>query len=295
MPHTRTTFIRLWMLAVLAVLAACAGTRAGELSSALLWRIDRPGLPPSYLFGTMHAEDRRVTTLAPPVAAAFDTSRQFVMETVLNAGMDERLRERMYYGEGRDLEQVVGTELYARLKAAPSLRHIPGPALRRMKPWVVASILSMPEAETGMFLDRRLQERAESQGKPVHGLESLAEQLAAFEDMPERSQVALLGAALDRVGELDSEIEKMTLAYIKRDLAAIQAAYDESLSDLDPDTRAAFAHHVVTNRNLHMAARIPQYVQSGGAFIAVGTLHLPGKQGLITLLRERGYTLTPVY
>jgi uncharacterized protein len=48
---------------------------------------------------------------------------------------------------------------------------------------------------------------------------------------------------------------------------------------------------LLTGRNATMAARARPLLQEGGAFIAVGALHLPGKDGLIERFRAQGYSV----
>ena len=51
---------------------------------------------------------------------------------------------------------------------------------------------------------------------------------------------------------------------------------------------------IITDRNVNMRNRAKPLIDRGSAFIAVGALHLPGKNGLVTLFRDAGYTVTPV-
>ncbi|MGZ5915114.1 MAG: TraB/GumN family protein, partial [Hyphomicrobium sp.] len=60
------------------------------------------------------------------------------------------------------------------------------------------------------------------------------------------------------------------------------------------DAFAGFQEKLLTERNVKMRATAQPLLEQGGVFIAIGALHLPGKQGLIALLREAGYTVTPI-
>jgi uncharacterized protein YbaP (TraB family) len=62
----------------------------------------------------------------------------------------------------------------------------------------------------------------------------------------------------------------------------------------DKEGYAAFEKRIITDRNHVMAERASTYLAKGGAFMAVGALHLPGEEGLVELLRKQGFTVTSV-
>ena len=66
--------------------------RALPFDRGLLFEVSSPGVSRSFVFGTMHISDERVTRLPPVVAGAFDESRRFVMEAVFDADAIAELR-----------------------------------------------------------------------------------------------------------------------------------------------------------------------------------------------------------
>jgi hypothetical protein len=52
---------------------------------------------------------------------------------------------------------------------------------------------------------------------------------------------------------------------------------------------------LLSNRNRNMLQAMDSIMSQKSLFCAVGSLHLPGKMGLITLLREKGYRIEPVF
>ena len=52
---------------------------------------------------------------------------------------------------------------------------------------------------------------------------------------------------------------------------------------------------MIDDRNARMAERAGRWLEAGGAFIAVGALHLPGEQGLLERLRAQGYAVEKIY
>ncbi len=67
------------------------------------------------------------------------------------------------------------------------------------------------------------------------------------------------------------------------------------MSDSERAAEDEFTGLLLTGRNAIMAERFAPLLKDGGAFIAVGALHLTGKDGLVERLRRLGYTVTKVW
>ena len=165
----------------------------------LLWRISSGDHKVSYLLGTIHSEDPRVTRLKPAVARALDASDRFVMEMILDTQAFMQFGAAMVLDQDTDLEKLVGKDTYGRVVSAMADYGMPEPAVRRLKPWVVIAMLSMPKSGGGQILDMALYQRATSQGKPASGLESAKEQLAVFEGLSVQDQIELLEMTLKQL------------------------------------------------------------------------------------------------
>jgi len=269
-------------------------TAAAPAGGGLLWRVDSGDAPASYVFGTIHVDDRRVLKLPARVRGALLSSRSFTMEVALGEVDPMALSTAMYYGDARTLASTAGPELAGRAALLLAERGIPQRAALIMKPWAAAVTLSSPATSRGEFLDAHLHNLASQRSLPVFGLESIAEQFAAFEDMAVDDQVALLRQAVAEHREVGNAVDEMIDAYLARDLRRLQglargpAGGDQQLAD-------EFMRRVVTQRNLRMVERMQARLRDGGAFIAIGALHLPGERGVVALLRERGYGVTAVY
>jgi uncharacterized protein len=133
------------------------------------------------------------------------------------------------------------------------------------------------------------------QDKKVYGLETIQEQLALFDSMPEVDQVTLLKDALDRFPELDALHAELLAVYRQRDLDGLLAINKASMQTGDVRFACEFQRRVIDERNHRMAERMQPYLQQGKAFVAVGALHLPGDEGLLNLLEQQGYTVSRVY
>jgi uncharacterized protein YbaP (TraB family) len=284
---------------VLALIVAMAAPCAAEpFAHGLLWRLDKPGVPTSWVFGTLHSNDPRVTALPVPVAHAFSQAQTFAMEIYWSETEDQQFYEAMQFDDGRRLASLVGDELYSRLRQEVGGAALPEDALARTKPW--AALLRIAAARgrgDGPTLDRSLFVAARERRMAMLGLEWLDEQVAAFDAIPIETQIALLRHALDHRAELEAQIEPTILAWVDRDLAAL-ASINRAAAGDDPDLRRHYAvltQQLVSNRSVLMAYRLFLPLKRGRVFVAVGALHLYGATGLLAQLRAQGYRLRRVY
>jgi len=270
--------------------------RASEDNShGLLWELSKPGIEPAYLFGTIHSEDPEVLQLPQPVQQAIDRCNTVVLEMLLDADAMMYSSTAMLMMDGRMLSDIIGKPLFRQVASAIRSRGIQELVLERMKPWAAAVILSMPVSETGLVLDMMLYQSALEQGKSVHGLETVEEQLNVFEALPEKDQVLLLQDAVENFSGLDALHAELLDAYKQRDLAGLMALSEAAMQAGDQQLADEFQQHLVVDRNHRMSDRMQVYLRQGKVFIAVGALHLPGEEGLLSLLEQQGFTVRRLY
>ena len=188
-----------WRLAQIAfttlvVLCVCAAAQAATVEplygKGLLWRVERTGLPPSHLFGTLHSSDPSVTRLPEPVAAVFATAASLTIEVVRTPAVEAELLRARLLERGDNLAALVGPDRFERVKEVGARYGLAEPQLQQFKPWALMTLFSVPPAEllgrrngAALPLDWMLQQRAEQRGIPVYGLESAAEQISLFDEL----------------------------------------------------------------------------------------------------------------
>jgi len=155
-------------------------------------------------------------------------------------------------------------------------------------------MLSMPKSE-GPVLDEKIYTDAVRQHKEICGLETTAEHSNVFESFDMRTQVRMLKTTVERIDEVDEMYPALLQAYLERDLAAIARLVNASLLMEDGDIERIFIQRFLIDRNRKMVQRMVPLINQGGAFFAVGAMHLTGKAGLLRLLEARGYTVSRVY
>lgn len=284
---------------------ATAHQPAPLFARGILWEVSKPGTAPSHLFGTIHVADARVLALPPQVTRAFNASRSFLTELVINDAVARRYYEAAQFEDGRTLGTLIGPGDYARVGKIMRSRGFPDELLPRAKPWAVMLNLALPAPESGaaaegVVLDQHLYLLARTQNKQIGELDQVEEQIFLFDEMPLDAQVALLRNALDDYPRLGAATERAIVAWLGSDLAALWRISQEgalaaaNAAELAPH-QALLNRRIVFDRNLVMAYRMQPALRRGRAFVAVGALHLYGERGLLKLLSDEGYRVRRVY
>lgn len=280
-----------------------------ENGRGLLWKVGKEGAAPSYLFGTMHMSDPRVVRLDQRAQAAFDASATVVIETTEVLDPAKMLAavlanpELTMFTDGTTLTSLVPRDERTAFEAALARRGIPPASVEKMKPWMISAMIALPACEmarkaTGApVLDAQLARQGEAAGKALAGLETVAGQLRAMASLPMAFHVRGLIETLELGDAVDDVIETMIVLYLAEETGMFWPFFRAALPAADEGNDAgffAFEEAMVTARNRTMADSAAPFLDEGSAFIAVGALHLPGPQGLVALLRKKGYRVEAI-
>ena len=263
----------------------------------VLWTIEKSGLPTSYLFGTMHVSDARVTQLPAEVMQAFNRSRHFVMEMLPTPRALDIIAKGSYFQDGRNLKQLMRAVDYQHLSQLLSEQfQLPEQVFNNLRPWALLVLLSTPpqDVASDQVLDMLLYQRAKDRGMDMFGLETAQQQLAVFDGLPLDEQLWLLNQAVQRYPELAETLQQMTDLYLQRDLAGVLNFQQQRL-DAGSDIDDRFLYNLLDVRNRLMVTRLHALLQQGPLFIAIGALHLPGEPGVLQLLKQQGYKISRIY
>ena len=143
-------------LLFLIILVYPLATFADTFNRGLLWQISSKTGEQSYLFGTMHSDDERITRLPAEVRAAFDESESFTGEVMMDMKTILAMSQVMYFTDGRKLIDIIGEDRYQTCADYLSQYGIPEFMASIMKPWAVATTISLPKPQSGQFLDLML-------------------------------------------------------------------------------------------------------------------------------------------
>lgn len=286
------------------VMAQAAATQNAD---AILWKVERDGKPASYLFGTVHLTDKRVTKLSPAVNSALKESKTVALEVAdiseqATASMLAKSAPLVMFTDGRRLDRLLSESEYETVKQIVTRSGMPADLASLFKPWIVTMIMSVSDCERTKMrkgervLDMRIAEKGKANGAKVVGLETMTSQLEALASVPEEQQLKMLRASLQFADRTNDMMETLIQLYLNRKIAAalpFQIAMARTVG-IGDDAFAGFQEKLLNERNERMSQSAAPLLEEGGVFIAVGALHLPGEDGLVALLRKDGYTVTAV-
>ena len=291
----RPAFASAWLL--VAALAPAMQALAA-FDDGRLWRISRPGIPDSYVRGTIHVAGERVAHIAPPVADALARTRTLAMEIVPGPMLADELDGLETLSDGVRLETLVGPAAYARLRVALMVQGLRDDTIEHLKPWAAMLRITRADPDPGVrSLEENLFVAARSRRMHVWSVEAAEEQAASFDTVPVDTQVALLAHALARRDSPLGVTEAAITAWLRGDLRTL-AHLPAREGGRYPAMRihcARLVNHIILDRTTLLHHRLFLPLRSGRVFVAVGASHLQGGSGLLAMLRRDGYRVTRVW
>lgn len=285
------------------VLAALVGLHGCDdpIPNALLWRVERAGLATSYLFGTLHVVTPDIADPSPAVRDALLQADLFAAETQLEMLRAAVSAEVMMAPPEERADRLLDAELLERVVNLAPCYGISPDDLRDAPLWYVVSLLTSvgpgrdPSLQGARTLDEELAEIAKMAGMPVIGLETVPRHLALFMAMSRQDQIGMLREVAKRAECPSERVGPWLDLYREADLAEIRRLQEDQLETMDdPGLWRRYFQRFGPDRNPRMADRMELFMKQGSAFFAVGASHLAGEDGLITLLRGRGWSVEPV-
>lgn len=295
-----------------------AATSGVPYHQGLFWRAEKAGQRVT-LLGTYHFADPRHDLAMARFGPEIDRAAALLVE----AGPEEeaKLAEAMTADptlivnpQGPTLPERLSDAEWKSLSAALEQRGLPAVIASRLRPWYVAVMLGISpcmmrivetRGDTG-GLDHLLIDRARAAEVPVRALEPWDTVFTLFEGMTAKEEEDMIRAAMPAAEYADDYTVTLTDAYFSGDSWMIWEfgrfdAYDKSgLSRDEVDEQMRLAQEkLMDQRNESWIEPIEQAAakaaaQGKGVVAGFGALHLPGEHGVLRLLENRGWTISPV-
>lgn len=268
-----------------------------QLENTLLWEISGNGISrPSYLFGTMHLVCREDAVLTDGLIKALQQTEQVYFEVDMD-NMIEMLGvlRHMKMKNDTTLADLMSMKEYEELKEWIDKKNsmLPFSVLETYKPMLAASTLMELDNDCdGVAMEMVIMEEAKKLERRVNGLESMSLQMSIFDSIPYKVQAQQLLRMMDeekKGGNKNAEFEEMINAYRQQDLSRLGQMIQRTELGL-----SEFEGILLTNRNVAWVNKLKGIMANTPVTVAVGAGHLPGNNGLISLLRKQGYTVRPL-
>lgn len=287
------------MLRNVCALAACLClliSSAAHSKAPALWRVADQDSE-IWLFGTVHLLPSHVKWQSPAFNAAFNAADTVFLEVNLNApprrGLGALLRQLGENANYVTLSSLLSARDTNRLARAASRLGIRPGTLEPLRPWLASIRLSLTNIKAQGFdpqsgVDRIIAAMSERAGKRLGYLETVEEQFSIFAALSPAAEKAFLMATITQIESRPDGITELVRSWAEGDTGTFDRQFQETLGGDLPELRDA----LFIDRNRRWAERIDGLMAgSGKTLIAVGAGHLAGKDGVIGLLRAKGYKL----
>jgi uncharacterized protein len=268
----------------------------GELRAqekSFLWRVnsDQNRL---YILGSIHLLKKETYPLKKSIEDAFEQTKKLVLEIDLSSANSQKIQQLMLQksisADGTMLHQSVSDETYQAVAKRAKELDIDIRVLSPFKPWVIAMTMAAIKLqqlgfEPSLGVDRHLAERAKQTDKPTAGLETAEFQLDLFDRFSAKEQELLLRQSMDEMDHVERNVTAIVQAWKSGDVGAVERHLLVGMRDYPEIHRK-----VIDDRNQRWLPQIENLLSRGeNALIVVGAAHLVGKNGIIELLKDRGY------
>ena len=264
---------------------------------SLLWEISGNGLEKSsYLFGTIHIACQGEVLMSPELQSAFDQTEQLVLELDMDdPGMMGKMMEASLSKDGKKVSEKLGPDLTQKVdsllqaKMGMGLMMFDNLNLPTLSMQLGLTALDCP---MDLGYDMMLLTEAQNAKKEIKGLESMDSQIELLLSQPDEESIQAIKYLVNNFPEAQSELSKMVDYYRNHD---VQGLYDFTKKSFeDPKFPQGSLVEFLDKRNQNWIPVIEKEIQSKPTLIGVGAAHLGGKEGVINLLKKKGYKLKAV-
>ena len=282
-------------LVTTAWLTSPASSREPSAEKTSLWKVSG-GRGTVYLLGSVHLLKEDDYPLDSRIDRAFEEADIVVFEvdpdSLETPELQTYILKNAFYDGERTLRSELGDSVYAVASARAESLGIDLASMDAFRPWFVSITLAFAELERMGFdaalgVDMHYAGKAKESGKSIVGLETARYQMGLFVTLTPEQQRDLLMHTLAQLSDIENELGKLLTAWKKGDLAIIEDTLNRSLKDY-PD----IYEKLMAQRNRDWVSKVDGFLRDGKTHIViVGVGHMPGSEGLIALLEEKGFEI----
>ena len=278
------------------VAVICIGTAFAQVQpkSSLLWEITGNNLQqPSYLFGTIHIICEEDFFFPAIVKEKFTNAQEVFLELDMDDPMMMmKMMTMLQLPKGQTIKQLFAdSAAFAAFdKKYQEITGTSAMMFNTFKPFMLMSMLAQKSLNcaNSESYEQTFMALAATLKKDIKGLETMEDQIAVFDGIPDSTEITNLQTMLKDFDKQVEEFKKLVAVYKTQDVDAMYRFTNQS-----PELMGA-EEELLTKRNSKWIPVMKASMEKGNTFFAVGAAHLGGDIGVIALLRKQGYTVKPV-
>ncbi|WEK68625.1 MAG: TraB/GumN family protein [Candidatus Chryseobacterium colombiense] len=282
--------VQLGVAALMTITSITINAQSKESENSILWEVTGNGLSkPSYIAGTFHIMCSKDFEMKPKVLKALEKSESFVMEinytdpkemTALQKMFksDKKLSDQLNPGEANELDKILANY-------GTNLKNMDNSSSQALYALISMKAVPCPSTEIKSY-ELELMQAALKNKKNISGLEKVEDQLTSINKAYELKDVI---QQLKMGKEYETLLQGMISAFKKEDLQTVNNLFKNDKFMNSKQEKA-----MLTDRNKNWAEKMPEMMKKESSLFAVGGAHLMGDNGIIKLLRAKGYTVKPI-
>jgi uncharacterized protein YbaP (TraB family) len=275
------------------VAASVAASRPSPVAKHMLFRVRGTHGATVYLLGSVHLLSPEAGKLPPEVDSAFAHAKVVAFETSIDSlqGRAAELMSLAKNAPGTTLRSALTPAGAAKADSVLKGYGLTVDALAAYKPWFASLVMTQLVIQKAKFqadygVDAQINARAHAASKPTTGLESVDFQLHLFDSMTpaEQEQMLVMSSSPD---SSTSHLLAIKDAWLVGNTAALDSMLNRSMAEAP-----ALFNKMVVERNKSWIPRLDSMLQgTDDALVVVGAAHLVGKQGVLEMLKAKGYSI----
>jgi hypothetical protein len=286
---------------ILAVICLSIPLRAQQPASAAaarhtLWKVQ--GQHNSvYLLGSVHVLNRSDYPLAAPIEWAFSNAAVVAFETDI-AALDDpaiamKLMSKSQLPEGETLSKQLSPEIYKMWTAHVTESGLPAELFEQFTPARAAITVAMLEMQKlgldpNQGVDKHFFPLARKASKEIVPLEPVDFQINLLTGFTKQEGELLMKATLKDIDNLKKDLAELLKAWKTGDADKLEKLLNEAMKE-----SPAIYKRMLTDRNRNWIPKIEELARGEkNAVVIVGAAHLVGKEGVVELLRKKGWKVT---
>ena len=249
-----------------------------------------------YIQGSAHVLKAENYPLAPAIEQAYSNSTALILEVDMSEMMSPKTQQLIMgmamLQQPDTLKTVLDPLTYERLEEAAQQAALPLAAIESFKPWFATMTLTLVKMkkmglDESLGLDKHFYEKATADNKKVIGLESVDFQIALLDSLSDENPDDFVNRSLTELKQLEDDLTKLLTAWETGDFQTLESLINKSFKDY-PEQYEKF----ITARNKAWVKKLRGMVNRNDTYmVVVGAGHLPGEEGVINLLKQKGFTV----